>query len=424
MPTPAETARALSARGKGILASDESVPTIGKRLEKAGLANDEPTRRQYRDVYYNPRRPARPGGGGNGDGGAAGLGPAGISGAIVYSEALGQACCCPGPPELSFVDGLKHQGVLVGVKVDAGLEPLAGGGPVLPGETQTRGLAELPGVVRDAAARGAAFAKFRCALRMSGPLAGPSDQAVDVNARQLAEYAAVCLAGGGGDAGPSSALCPIVEPELLIDGAHGAAAFETASARVISATVAALWRQPGMSLDALLLKPQMVCPGSEWRSSATGGPSGPAGVSSDEVAARTLRVMRGTVPPAVPGIMFLSGGQTERQATENLDALNVLAQQGGAAGGAPWALSFSFGRGLQASVLKTWAEAGGGRAEATEEQREAAARAARRVAVALAEANGLAAKGEWRASGRAHPSVLQEDGTGGGGLHETFRGHY
>lgn len=115
-----------------------------------------------------------------------------------------------------------------------------------------------------------------------------------------------------------------------------------------------------------------------------------------------------------------TAGGTERQATENLDALNALANASPASS-APWALSFSFGRGLQASVLKTWADAGGGRPGAAEEELEGAARAARRVAVALAEANGLAAKGEWRASGRAHPSVLQG---GGEGLHETFRGHY
>jgi fructose-bisphosphate aldolase class I len=417
-PTPTETALALSARGKGILASDESVPTIGKRLEKAGLVNDEATRRQYRDIFYRPR------GGGDGDGGGdAGLGAAGISGAILFKEALDQSCCCS-TPNLTFVEGLKRQGVLVGVKVDAGLEPLQSAG-ALAGETQTRGLDALPALVQEVAARGATFAKFRCALRMasdgaSSSSSGPSEGAIDVNARQLAEYAAICQAGGG-DA--NSALLPIVEPELLIDGAHDAAAFELASARVISATVAALWRQPGIALDGLLLKPQMICPGSEWRPSSS-SPSSAAGglpISPEEVAARTLRVMRSTVPPAIPGIMFLSGGQTERQATENLDALNRLATEGGRASSAaaPWALSFSFGRGLQASVLKTWADAGGGNPGASEEEREAAARAARVVAVGLAEANGLAAKGEWRASGKAHPSVLS-----GVGLHETFRGHY
>lgn len=428
-PTPTETALALSARGKGILASDESVPTIGKRLEKAGLVNDEATRRQYRDIFYRPRDGGDSGGANDSD---AGLGASGISGAILFKEALDQSCC--GGSKLTFVEGLKRQGVLVGVKVDAGLEPLQSAAGALAGETQTRGLDALPALVQEVASRGATFAKFRCALRMaasdgasSSSSSGPSEGAIDVNARQLAEYAAICQAGGG-DSG--ALLCPIVEPELLIDGAHDAAAFELASARVISATVAALWRQPGVSLEGLLLKPQMVCPGSEWRPPSSPAPSaspsaaaaGGLPITPEEVAARTLRVMRSTVPPAVPGIMFLSGGQTERQATENLDALNRLAMQGGgpcSSSAAPWALSFSFGRGLQASVLKTWADAGGGKQDATEEEREAAARAARVVAVGLAEANGLAAKGEWRASGKAHPSVLS-----GVGLHETFRGHY
>jgi len=444
MPAPpslSETAARLAARGKGILASDESVPTIGKRLEKAGLANDEPTRRAYRDIYYCPRLQASGGGGGEPSSPLLDLGAAGLSGAILFREALGQSCCAA--PQLSFVEGLLAQGVLVGVKVDSGLEPLRGGAAAgaLAGETQTRGLDALPSLVREVAAQGASFAKFRCAQRMAPDgRSGPSEAAVDVNARQLAEYAAVCQAGGGdgggdgdggggGGDGRASVLVPIVEPELLIDGKHDAAAFEAASARVISSAIAALWRQPGASLEGLLLKPQMVVPGSEWRPSCAAGPGAAAAaaagvggglpISPDEVAARTLRVMRACVPPAVQGIMFLSGGQTEQQATENLDAIN--------AGGAPhhpWALSFSFGRGLQASVLRTWSEAGGGKPGATDEEAEAAARCARRVAVALVEANGLAARGQWRASGRRHPSVMEDGGGGGGGLHETFRGHY
>jgi fructose-bisphosphate aldolase, class I len=457
-------ARELAGPGHGILASDESVPTIGKRLEKAGLVNDERTRQAYRDVFYSwgvAERPPSPSGTVPRD-----IGQAGISGAILHKEALTQSCVTGVPKGRPFVESLRMQGLRVGVKVDSGLEPLQAGG-ALPLETQTRGLAELPGLVREVAARGASFAKFRCALRMApagssgGASGGPSQAAVDVNARQLAEYAAICQAGGGDQ---QMALCPIVEPELLIDGAHDAAAFEAASARVISSTVAELWRQPGVSLEGLLIKPQMVVPGAQWQPPTPVGRGlgwGGLPITPAEVAERTLRVMRATVPPAVPGIMFLSGGQTERQATENLIALNNLAhgprdlfsEKGSRARvdwgrTAPWALSFSFGRGLQASVLKCWVGNGGGKQPDEEQAKkrvkqeggggatsgaagdedkdveEEAARKARRMAMALAQVNAMAVGAkvpDWYKEGDDHPSLFTADE---GGLHETYRGHY
>jgi fructose-bisphosphate aldolase class I len=469
--TPAAIAAQLVYDDQGILASDESVPTIGKRLEKAGLVNDERTRQAYRDIFYGVGVPGVPRYKGPRKSGPAGwrpprepngIGGVGISGAILFKEALDQRCVTGKRKGMPFVDSLRRQHVLVGVKVDSGLEPLQAPG-ALPLETQTRGLAELPELVREVAAKGAEFAKFRCALRMApgssgGASTGPSEAAIDVNARQLAEYAAICQAGGGDLQG--SALCPIVEPELLIDGAHNAAAFEAASARVMSSTIAALWRQPGVSLEGLLIKPQMVVPGSEWKpppGTSAGLGLGGLPIAPDEVAERTLRVMRATVPPAVPGIMFLSGGQTERQATQNLAYLNQLAGNHASNSSSsskplgPWALSFSFGRALQASVLKCWVDNGGGKRVdvkeehedkrvkkeeedggggvtgvaageddmSSDERAELAAQKARVVAMALADANRQAVRG-WPLEGD-HPSLFKPEE---GGLHETYRGHY
>ena len=198
--------------------------------------------------------------------------------------------------------------MLAGIKVDEGLEPLEGGEP---GETRTRGLETLAARCKGYVAAGAKFAKWRAALRVSPVQEGaagralPSDLAVQVNADQLAEYAQICQSAG---------LVPIVEPELLIDGPHSADAFGAASERVIAACVAALWRR-GVALEATLLKPQMVVQGTECADPKA---------APEVVAARTLRVLRRVVPPAVAGVMFLSGGQTEEEATLNLDAINKL----------------------------------------------------------------------------------------------------
>ncbi|KAI8464893.1 MAG: fructose-bisphosphate aldolase [Monoraphidium minutum] len=349
------TARALTAPGKGLLASDESPATIGKRLEKAGIGNTPEARRAYRELFYT----------------APGIGAA-FSGVIMHKETLGQRVA----GGARFVDVLAAQGVLAGVKVDEGLVPLEGGEP---GETSTRGLETLEASCREYAAAGARFAKWRAALKVVEGSC-PSQLAVETNATQLAEYAAICQSAG---------LVPIVEPELLIDGPHSAEVFAEASERVICACVAALWRR-GVALEACLLKPQMVVQGTECAASKAGPKA---------VAAATLRVMRRAVPPAVAGIMFLSGGQSEEEATLNLDAINKMAQ---AEGRAPWALSFSFGRGLQASVLKLWSDAPPSRAAE-----------ARAMAAALARANAAAARGAYAGP---HPSLL------GGSLHETFRG--
>ncbi|PSC75875.1 fructose-1,6-bisphosphate aldolase [Micractinium conductrix] len=352
-----ETAAALAAPGKGLLASDESTGTIGKRLEKAGIENTAENRRAYRELFYT-----------------ADIGTAGVSGAILFRETLFQSAA----DGTSFVDCLLRQGVLPGIKVDEGLVPLEG----CPGETSTRGLDTLAAACAEYKAAGARFTKWRSALAVN-PAAGlPSDRAVEINAEQLAQQAAVIQAAG---------LVPIVEPELLIDGSHDAAAFAAASERVISRCVAQLW-QKNVLLEGVLLKPQMIIPGADHP-----GPK-PA---PEEVAEATLRTMRRCVPAALPGIMFLSGGQTEEEATVNLNAINQLAQQQGRA---PWSLSFSFGRSLQASVLRLWSEG-----------REGNAGECRQMAAALAAANSAAVLGRYVGP---HPSITSQQGS----LRENFRG--
>ncbi|KXZ43103.1 hypothetical protein GPECTOR_102g56 [Gonium pectorale] len=295
----ATVAAALSAPGKGLLASDESTGTIGKRLEKAGLPNTEDIRRAYRELYYT----------------TPGMGQY-ISGVIMFKETLLQSTA----DGRRFVDVLAEQGILAGIKVDEGLAPLPDGGD---GETYTRGLEGLEAACREYVAAGAKFAKWRATIKVSDVL--PTDLAVERNADDLARYAKICQECG---------LVPVVEPEILIDGAHSQERFGAVTERVVGATVAALWRH-GVALEGCLLKPQMVIPGAE----AEGGPLPPG-----QVARATVAALRRVVPPAIPGIMFLSGGQSEEEATANLNAINLEAQ---AAGRCPWALSFSFGRALQ-----------------------------------------------------------------------------
>ncbi|PNW86605.1 hypothetical protein CHLRE_02g093450v5 [Chlamydomonas reinhardtii] len=353
----AQIAAQLAAPGKGLLASDESTGTIGKRLEKAGLPNTEDIRRSYRELYYT----------------TPGMGQY-ISGVIMFKETLYQSTKAGRP----FVEVLAEQGILAGIKVDEGLEPLAGAAD---GETHTKGLEGLEANCREYARAGAKFAKWRATLKVTDTL--PSALAVERNADELAQYARICQNCG---------LVPVVEPEILIDGNHSQERFGQVTEQVIGATVAALWRH-GVELEGCLLKPQMVIPGAD----AEGGK-----VSAADVARCTVAALRRVVPPAIPGIMFLSGGQTEEEATINLDAVNREAQ---AVGRCPWVLSFSFGRALQASVLKLWS---------SDQTRVAEAQ---QLALALARVNSEAALGNYNASSGSHPSTL-----GTATLHETFRG--
>lgn len=363
-------ARQLATPGKGILASDESPNTIGKRLEKHGIENTPENRRKYRSLFYSAR-----------------LGSS-ISGAILFPEALQMET----DEGIGFINALNAQGILVGVKVDQGLVSLKDTyEDALVGETSTKGLETLGERCKEYKNQGAVFAKWRAAIRICKLPDGGydvSNRSVDVNATQLARYAEICHQVG---------IVPIVEPEILIDGDHGIDTFERISARVLQACVGKLWEY-NVDLGAVLLKPQMVVPGVD----CTDPPPEPT-----EIATRTLRIMRQIVPPAVPGIMFLSGGMTETQSTTNLNMLNVVSKSSDEYR-APWSLSFSFGRGLQASVLKMWSTMGPGSEEKCKIKAEEIARV-----------NGKATLGGYL-TGEKHPSICEAGGT----LQEDFRGHY
>ncbi|ANH39184.1 Fructose-bisphosphate aldolase class 1 [Nocardioides dokdonensis FR1436] len=305
--TPASTlsgtAQALVAPGKGILAADESLPTMVKRLARIGVESTEDTRRSYRELLFT----------------TPGLADT-VSGVILFDETMRQRSSTGAfLPEI-----LAGAGILPGIKVDAGTVPLAGA----PGELVTQGLDGLRERFAEYAALGARFAKWRAVLRV-GPLL-PSSACVEANAHALARYAALAQ-----DAG----LVPIVEPEVLMDGSHGTERCAEVTRQVLRQVYAELARQH-VDLASTLLKPSMVLPG-------TTSPEAEQ-VSDDEVAARTIAVLRDTVPASVPGVVFLSGGQSPQQATARLDALNRLGVH------QPWQLSFSFGRALQAPVLDAW----------------------------------------------------------------------
>ncbi len=293
-------ARSLVPPGKGILAADESSPTIEKRFKSAGIPSTEENRRAYREILFT----------------TPGISEF-ISGVILYDETIRQKAG-DGTP---FPEVLSRQGIVPGIKVDAGAKALAG----FPGETVTEGLDGLRGRLAEYGTLGARFAKWRAVIAIGDGI--PTAPGLQANAHALARYAALCQEAG---------LVPIVEPEVLMDGPHPIERCEEVTTEVLSLVFAELLRHR-VVLEGMLLKPNMVLSGKEC--SRQGG--------SDEVAAATLRVLRRTVPSAVPGIVFLSGGQTAGQATERLSAMNAL-------GGSPWELSFSYGRALQDPVLKAW----------------------------------------------------------------------
>jgi fructose-bisphosphate aldolase, class I len=294
------TVRALVQKAKGILAADESSPTIAKRFKAIGVESTEDNRRAYRLTLL-----ATPG-----------LGDF-ISGVILFEETLGQRAD-DGTPLPQFA---ARQGIVPGIKVDAGKIPLAHA----PGDEITQGLDGLAKRLDEYKQQGARFAKWRAVYNISDTL--PSQLAVDANADALACYAAICQEHG---------VVPIVEPEVLMDGSHSIDRCAEVTEIVLHEVFRALHRHR-VVLEHTLLKPSMVVPGKEHTKQTT-----PA-----EVAANTLRILRRTVPAAVPGIFFLSGGQTPAQATANLDAMNRLGSQ-------PWQLSFSYGRALQDPALKAW----------------------------------------------------------------------
>jgi fructose-bisphosphate aldolase class I len=309
----AATARAMVAKGKGILAADESSPTIAKRFDSIGAESTETNRRDYRELLFTTE-------------GAEEF----ISGVILFDETIRQSAANGTPfPEL-----LASKGVLPGIKVDQGAKALAGAA----GEKVTEGLDGLRDRVAEYHELGARFAKWRAVITIGDGI--PSDYCLDANAHALARYAALCVEGG---------LVPIVEPEVLMDGPHDLERCYAVTERALHGVFDSLYRHR-VPLNEIILKPNMVVSGTECPTQA--------GVA--EVAEATLRCFRNTVPAEMPGIVFLSGGQTDELATAHLNEMNKL-------GGGPWELSFSYGRALQAAPLKAW----GGAAENADAARKA-----------------------------------------------------
>jgi fructose-bisphosphate aldolase, class I len=326
----------MVAEGKGILAADESSGTIKKRFDTIGAQSTEETRRDYREMLFSADDAMRNY----------------VSGVILFDETLRQKAK-DGTP---LVDMIKAAGAVPGIKVDAGAKPLAGA----PGEQITEGLDGLRERLQEYHGLGARFAKWRAVITI-GDDGRPSWNCINANAHALARYAALCQEAG---------IVPIVEPEILMDGPDAAHDID----RCFDVTVWTLRTVfhelgiAGVALEGMVLKPNMVVPGQK---------SGTR-VSVEEVAEKTVRALKQTVPPAVPGIAFLSGGQSDEEATAHLSAMNAMFDL-------PWKLTFSYGRALQAAALKAW----GGRPDNVKAGQAAFAHRARM--------NSLAATGQWAA---------------------------
>ena len=295
-------ASAMVVPGKGVLAADESSGTMGKRLQGIGVPDSVENRRAYREMLFT----------------TAGAGQY-VSGAILYDETIRQKTA----DGRTFVEALTAENIIPGIKVDTGAKVLAGGRP---GETVTEGLDGLRERLAEYYELGARFTKWRAVINIGPDM--PSRTSIAANAHALARYAALAQEAN---------MVPIVEPEVLMEGSHDIERCREVSEETLNAVYAQLFEQ-NVLLEGTVLKPNMVVPGKEC--------STQAGV--DEVARMTIRTLRRCVPGAVPGIAFLSGGQGEEDATEHLNAMNALGAQ-------PWELSFSYGRALQQSALKTWA---------------------------------------------------------------------
>jgi fructose-bisphosphate aldolase class I len=330
-----ETARKICTPGKGILAADESSGTIEKRLASIKVENTEENRRAYREMLF----------------GAEGLNEH-VSGVILFEETLMKHGMANGP---SFSEFLTSKGIVVGIKVDKGIKTLAGTN----GETTTQGHDDLDARCAAYYKQGARFAKWRAVLKIGAN--EPSELAIQENARGLARYAVICQENG---------LVPIVEPEILMDGSHTIERCAWVSEKVFAAVYKAL-NDHNVLLEGSLLKPNMILPGAECTTKST----------AYEAASYTIRCLQRTVPAAVPGIVFLSGGQGEEEATQHLNAMGALKTN------KPWFISFSFARALQSTAIKIWA----GKAENVQ--------AARDALLVRVKANGQAQQGLYTASG-------------------------
>ncbi len=293
-------ARAMVAPGKGILAADESSPTIKKRFDSISLESTEDARRTYREMLFT----------------APGVSEQ-ISGVILFDETLRQSDS-GGMPFPRFLESL---GIIPGIKVDKGAKPLAG----YPGETVTDGLDGLRDRLAEYRELGAKFAKWRAVIDIGEDI--PSDFCILANAHALARYAALCQEAG---------IVPIVEPEVLMDGGHDLEQCADVTNRTLATTFEQL-EAHRVALEGIILKPNMVISGKKSSTQA----------SVKEVAEATVRCLAANVPEAVPGIAFLSGGQSDVEATAHLNSMNLL-------GPHPWELSFSYGRALQAPALSAW----------------------------------------------------------------------
>ncbi len=294
------TARAMVVEGKGILAADESTPTIKKRFDGIGVESTEETRRSYRELLFTTPGMEEY-----------------ISGVILYDETIRQTAS-DGTP---FPEVLSKKGVIAGIKVDRGAREMAN----FPGEKVTEGLDGLRDRFAEYRDLGARFGKWRAVIAIGRGT--PTQSCINANAHALARYAALCQEAG---------LVPIVEPEVLMDGDHDIEHCEYVTEAVLASVFGALYEHRVL-LEGMLLKPNMVISGKGC----------PVQAGPGQVAEATVRCFRRAVPAAVPGIVFLSGGQGAVQATENLNAVNSLGEQ-------PWQLSFSFGRALQGPTLEAW----------------------------------------------------------------------
>ena len=327
-----KVAEAMVQPGKGILAADESSSTIKKRFDAIGVESTADNRRDYRELLFRSMDAMRNH----------------VSGVILFDETIRQNAK-DGTP---LVRLLEQAGAIPGIKVDAGAKPL----PFCPGETVTEGLDGLAGRLKEYYGLGARFAKWRAVIDIGEGI--PSYTSIKANAHALARYAALCQ---------EADIVPIVEPEVLMDGAHSIDRCAEVTEWVLKEVYQELYYNR-VVLEGTILKPNMVVPGKKSSKQA----------SVEEVAQKTLAVLKRCVPVAVPGIAYLSGGQSDEQATAHLDAMNRI-------GGFPWKMTFSYGRALQAAPQKAW---GGRLANVASAQRASAHRA---------RLNGLASLGQWKA---------------------------
>ncbi len=325
-----KTAKAMVAPGKGLLAADESSGTIKKRFDAIGVESTEDLRRDYREMLFR----------------SADAMTKNISGVILYDETLRQKAK-DGTPLSKLIAAA---GSIPGIKVDKGVVPLPG----CPGEVITEGLDGLGERMKEYRALGARFAKWRAVIDIAAHI--PTFAGIYTNTHALARYAAICQQEG---------IVPIVEPEVLMDGAHDIDTCEEVATRVLKQQFQDLYLQ-GVMLEGIVLKPSMVIAGKKSAKQA----------SVQEVAAATLRVLKNCVPPSVAGIAFLSGGQSDADATAHLDAMNRM-------GPLPWPVTYSYGRALQHEPQKVWA----GKAENVTAAQAAFSR--------RAHLNGLASLGKW-----------------------------